>query len=133
MAIIEQLIADERVESVQPLQQFATGTNAGIHYDDTYARLQYGLQALDVASAHNYSRGKGVRIAIVDSQADDKHEDLLGRVAKTKVFVDPDSIPNVEHGTAIMSIIGASTNNARGIVGIAPEARMELFVSCWAK
>lgn len=134
-AVIKRLKQDKRIESVQPLQQFVTGTgpSPGVDYDDTYARLQYGLQVLDLASAHKYSRGNGVRIAIVDSQVDSHHEDLRGRVFKTKVFVDPDSVPNHEHGTAVTSVIGANANNARGIVGIAPEARMELFVSCWAK
>jgi subtilisin family serine protease len=30
-------------------------------------------------------------------------------------------------------VIGASANNALGIVGIAPEASLELFVSCWSE
>ena len=30
-------------------------------------------------------------------------------------------------------MIGASANNALGIVGIAPEASLELFVSCWSE
>lgn len=37
------------------------------------------------------------------------------------------------HGTAVVSVIGALANNKKGIVGIAPEADIELLVSCWAE
>lgn len=130
--VIARLKSDARVESVQPLQEFETGTSAVVDYDDTYANLQHGLSILDVSGAHRISRGHGVRIAIIDSDADYKHEDLQGRLSKIADFVDGKARSNAEHGTAVASVIGANANNAKGIVGIAPQATLELFVSCWA-
>lgn len=132
-SIISRLKSDERVESVQSLQEFETGMTSTGNYDDTYANLQHGLSILNVNAAHRISRGKGVRVAIIDSDADTRHEDLIGRLSKIKVFADNDVRNNADHGTAVASIIGANANNAKGIVGIAPEAKLELFVSCWSR
>ena len=131
-SIISRLKSDVRVESVQSLQEFETGITSTGNYDDTYANLQHGLSILNVNAAHRISRGKGVTVAIIDSDADSRHEDLLGRLSKIKVFADDDVRNHADHGTAVASIIGANANNAKGIVGIAPEARLELFVSCWS-
>ena len=131
-ALIDRLKSDARIESVQALHKFETGTSANANYDDTYANLQHGLGILDISAAHRISRGQGVRIAIIDSDADSKHEDLKGRLSKIEVFANSKSGTDAEHGTAVASVIGANANNAKGIVGIAPEARLELFVSCWS-
>ena len=131
--VIAQLKSDERIESVQALQEFETGTNMEVGYDDTYANLQHGLSVLDVGAAHRISKGHGVRVAIIDSDADSRHEDLRGRLSKIEVFAKSTTSTNEEHGTAVASVIGANANNAKGIVGIAPEARMELYVSCWVE
>ncbi len=131
-ALIDRLKSDARIESVQALHEFETGTNSNASYDDTYANLQHGLSILDISAAHRISRGQGVRIAIIDSDADSKHEDLKGRLSKIEVFANSKSGTDAEHGTAVASVIGANANNAKGIVGIAPQARLELFVSCWS-
>lgn len=129
--IIERLQQDDRVESAQALQSFETSASPGNRYDDTYVNLQHGLAALGVTQAHAYSTGDGVRIAIIDSDADTQHEDLTGRLRNTVDLTDSDLQSNTDHGTAVASIIGANTNNATGIVGVAPESKLELFVSCW--
>ena len=131
-ALIDRLKSDARIESVQALQEFETGTSAGVNYNDTYANLQHALRILDVSAAHRISRGQGVRVAIIDSDADSQHEDLKGRLSKIEVFANGKTGTEAEHGTAVASVIGANANNAKGIVGIAPEARLELFVSCWS-
>jgi len=131
-SIIEDLNADNRVESAQPLQSFETSTNKVGPYDDEYANLQYGLDILDIAAAHQTSKGAGIRIAIIDSDADRTHEDLKGRIQRVKVFSNKGESADRNHGTAVASVIGARSNNALGIVGIAPEATLELYVSCWS-
>ncbi len=131
--VIDRLKSDERIESVQALQEFETGTSVNAGYDDTYAHLQHGLSVLDISAAHRISQGHGVRVAIIDSDADSRHEDLRGRLRKIEVFADGKAGTDAEHGTAVASVIGANANNAKGIVGIAPEARLELFVSCWTE
>ncbi len=130
-AVIDELAKDSRIESVQALQTFETSIVGGTDYNDTYRRLQHGLDALNVAAAHRASTGKGVRIAIVDSSVDTSHEDLEGRVRRSRSFHADGVRPNSEHGTAVASVIGARSNNAKGIVGVAPDASLEVFVSCW--
>ncbi|MEX2496810.1 MAG: S8 family serine peptidase [Woeseia sp.] len=132
-AVLARLRSDPRVESAQLLQRFETLAGPVQEYDDTYVSLQRGIEVMQVYAAHQYSRGKGVRVAIVDSHADVRHEDLEGRLKKVHVFSDGSKAPHPEHGTAVASVIGANANNARGIVGIAPDAVMELYVACWAK
>lgn len=129
--VLAKLADDDRVESAQALNLFDTATSATIEYDDTYANLQHGLAMLDIAAAHQSSVGEGVRIAIVDSHIDENHEDLDGRISRRQVFSDSGATVDAHHGTAIASIIGARSNNALGIVGIAPGAKLEGFVSCW--
>ncbi len=129
--VVAKLNADERVESVQLLQQFETRTVENEGYNDPYAKLQYGLEVLDITAAHRKTLGAGVRITIVDSHADVDHEDLKGRIRNIEVFSSTHEVVDIDHGTAVASIIGARSNNALGIVGVAPEATLDVFVSCW--
>ena len=129
-SVIRRLRSDERIESAQALQEFETGTEDT--YNDTYVGFQHGLETMGIQAAHRYSQGDGVRVAIVDSRAENDHEDLRGRVTRQKDFTPQDQARNETHGTAVASIIGASANNGKGIVGVAPRAQLELYVSCWA-
>ena len=134
--IIRKLEQDSRVESAQPLQYFETGTQTATsiaeRYDDPYANLQYALHELDIGSAHRYTTGAGVRIAIVDSNVDFEHEDLERQLRRVSRFERPDAEVESLHGTAVASVIGARANNARGIVGIAPDAIIDAYVACWS-
>ena len=130
--VLQRLRADARVESAQEMNRFETGTTRDSEYDDTYSGMQRSLQLLDVTAAHRHTRGDGVRVAVIDSDADTDHEDLRGRFTAVRIFADKGRTMDQSHGTAIASVIGASANNAKGIVGVAPEADMELLVSCWA-
>ena len=131
--LVEALRKDSRVESAQPLNEFETRVTAQEGYDDTYANLQHGLSSLNLSAAHRYSRGKGVRIAVIDSNADTRHEDLQGRVHRIEDFANDASGVGLEHGTAVTSVIAARANNALGIVGVAPDSRLDLYVACWSQ
>lgn len=131
--ILDALRADARVESAQALNAFETNVAADTGYDDTYAELQHGLSSLGLTAAHRYSRGQGIRIAVVDSNVDTGHEDLKGRVRRIEDFAGDMAGVDREHGTAVASIIAARANNALGMVGVAPEARLELYVACWSQ
>jgi hypothetical protein len=130
--LLARLEADRRVESAQPLATFATqGTVA---YNDPYARLQSSLDLLGVAEAQQWSRGSGVRVALVDTGVDVAHPDLRGRVEAQRNFVDADAAAFARdvHGTAVAGVIAAIANNGIGIAGIAPDVRLLAYKACWA-
>jgi hypothetical protein len=129
-AVLAALTQDRRVRIAQPLQTFATQTSV---YDDPYVGLQRGFQKMDVPNAHPWSRGEGVRIAIIDTGVDDLHPDLRGAIVQVANFVDSDvgRFRRDRHGTELAGIIAAVANNREGIVGIAPGARLSVFKACW--
>lgn len=131
-ATIERLQRDKRVDSVQPLHSFETLTGP---QTNPYRGLQRNLDLLNVSKAHRWSRGEGVRIGIVDSSVDVSHPDLEGRIAEYRDFVGASArdATHDTHGTAVAGLIGASDQNAVGIVGIAPAARLYAYQACWSE
>jgi subtilisin family serine protease len=132
-AVIEKLLTDKRVLIAQPLNEFESATSASPSFDDPYARLQSNVNAMDVAEAHNISRGRGIRVAIIDTGIDTEHPDLAGRTQLTRNYIDDDVrvFRNDRHGTQIAGLIAASANNGIGIVGVAPDVRLLAFKACW--
>jgi subtilisin family serine protease len=128
--MLDRLTHDDRVESAQPLNTFATRTS---NYNDPYQDLQGSLHTMSVTEAHRLSRGTGVHVAVIDTGADISHPDLAGRVIEQRNFVDNDmkAFARDRHGTAIAGVIAADSNNRIGIVGIAPEARLHIYKACW--
>jgi hypothetical protein len=128
--LLTALAHDQRVILAQPLQSFATRTQ---DYNDPYVGLQRGFQQMDVAHAHPWSQGEGVKVALIDTGADTEHPDLRGNIAAAANFVDADDrqFRRDRHGTEMAGVIAAIANNHEGIVGIAPAARLLLFKACW--
>jgi subtilisin family serine protease len=136
-AVIEKLRTDKRVLIAQPLNEFESATNEitgkPVVFDDPYAKLQANVRALDVAEAHRLSRGRGVRVAVIDTGVDTAHPDLVGRTQLTRNYVDTDEarFRADRHGTQVAGLIAASANNGIGIVGVAPDVRLLAFKACW--
>ncbi|HEY7642139.1 MAG TPA: S8 family serine peptidase [Steroidobacteraceae bacterium] len=133
-AALERLRRDSRVETAQPYQSFATLTSdaGALAGSDPYRPLQRNLDMMDVAGAHLWSRGEGVRVAIIDTGIDAGHPDLAGRIIKQENFVDGGkNTARERHGTAVAGVIAAVENNSQGIVGIAPAARLYAMRACW--
>jgi subtilisin family serine protease len=128
--LLAALAHDQRIKLAQPLQSFATRTE---DYNDPYVGLQRGFEQMDVADAHPWSRGEGVKVAIIDTGADILHPDLRGNIVTAANFVDSDDqqFRRDRHGTEMAGVIAAVANNREGIVGIAPEAHLLLFKACW--
>jgi subtilisin family serine protease len=126
---LERLRRDHRVESAQALQAFSSMSAAA---NDPYRGLQRNLDVMDIAGAHNGSRGEGIRVAIIDTGVDTGHPDLRGRIAKQANFVDDASNgARDRHGTAVAGVIAAVDNNQEGIIGVAPAARLYALRACW--
>src|SRR5277367_3892677 len=129
-AMLATLSHDRRIKLAQPLQTFATRTD---DYNDPYVGLQRGFQQMDVAEAHPWSRGAGVKVAIIDTGVDTEHPDLARSIAAAANFVDSDrdQFRRDRHGTEMAGVIAAVANNREGIVGVAPEARLFVLKACW--
>lgn len=132
-AVIEKLMADKRVLIAQPLNEFESASSASTPFDDPYARLQSNVNALDVAEAHVFSKGAGIRVAIIDTGVDVQHPDLAGRTQLTRNYIDNDDtgFRNDRHGTQVAGLIAAAANNGIGIVGVAPDVRLMAYKACW--
>jgi subtilisin family serine protease len=132
-AVIEKLLQDKRVLIAQPLNEFESATSATPPLADPYARLQTNFSALDVAEAHNISRGAGIRVAIIDTGVDTQHPDLAGRTQLTRNYIDDDAseFRNDRHGTQVAGLIAAAANNGIGTIGVAPDVKLLAYKACW--
>src|SRR4051812_28862084 len=132
-AVIEKLLQDKRVLIAQPLNEFESATSAAPPQADPYARLQTNFSALDVAEAHNISRGAGIRVAIIDTGVDIQHPDLAGRTQLTRNYIDDDDVEfrNDRHGTQVAGLIAAAANNGIGTIGVAPDVKLLAYKACW--
>lgn len=125
--LLRRLRDDARVESAQPLNTFGTLSTS---YNDPYAGLQRSLPAMGVPQAHAWSKGKGVRIAVIDTAVDVTHPDLAGSHVTVSNFTGQKPGAGA-HGTAVAGVIAATGDNQVGIVGIAPEAQVNSLAACW--
>jgi subtilisin family serine protease len=98
---------------------------------------------LNVLAAWPYGQGEGVTVAVADGGLEMNHPELTNRLAGAPHFnfanqttnavpfggTAPD--PNMQtwtHGTSIAGLIAAEGNNGRGMVGVAPLARLASWV-----
>ncbi|MEU8423338.1 type VII secretion-associated serine protease mycosin [Micromonospora sp. NPDC048835] len=100
---------------------------------DTFARTdqvrdeQWQLDELQAETAWRSSTGRGVTVAVVDSGVDGNHPDLVGQVLPGKDLVANGGAPGpdpVGHGTTVAGLIAGRSDDKRGVVGLAPDARI---------
>lgn len=95
--------------------------------DDTYyASYQWNLQQIGAMTAYNRGLyGNGIKVAFVDSGINKSHEDFdSSRITGKNFNIDGKAYDNdsLGHGTFTAGIVGAQTNNGRGLAGIAPKS-----------
>jgi hypothetical protein len=130
-AVIAGLAADERIESVQRMQEFAVQESGGRGaWDDPYLSLQRSFEDLGITRAHRWSTGRGVRVAVVDTGIDVHHPDLRGQTAEARSFMPGGASAPDRHGTAAAGVIASVADNRQGIVGVAPGARLLALQAC---
>lgn len=120
--VIEMLKKEKGVISAQPNYIFRT-------MEEPMADMQNVQKILNLKKLHEYCKGKGVKVAVIDTGVDTKHEDLKERILYSENFI-KDSLYKAEiHGTAVAGVIGASINGY-GIEGIAPECEILALRAC---
>ena len=97
--------------------------------DEVRAGQRPVIKTLDLSTAWQVSRGKGVTVAVLDSGVDPGHRDLAGAVTVGRDFTDganPRGVaPRRLHGTYMASLIaghGHGPGGRFGVIGVAPEA-----------
>lgn len=91
--------------------------------------LGWQIQSFEIPKIWQECKGKGVKVAIIDTAADLTHPDLIFKGGYD--FVKNQSLnkykPTIPHATHVAGIIGARHNN-KGIVGVAPECDLYSLV-----
>jgi subtilisin family serine protease len=131
--VLHRLRQRPEVDSAQLLNEFEVSASVVQDNTDTYSGLQHSLATLELMQAHNWSRGDGTRVSIIDTGADFEHPELKARITSHHDFVtdrDGDFSADV-HGTAVAGVIGADSNNEVGIIGVAPSAKLSVLKACW--
>lgn len=131
--LLEQLESRPEVATAQRLNEFVVMARTSDANDDPYARLQHTIDTLELRTAHGWSKGRGVDIAVIDTGADFNHPDLKTQIAEHWDFAPRNSEGFVKdaHGTAVSGVIAAASGNGFGIIGVAPASRLSVLKACW--
>lgn len=125
-ATLRALRADARVRWVQPFNQFSTQSIAEIEAPFVHDSVMQRF-AMEVGE-----RGRGIRVAVVDTSADQSHPDFKHSSLVSANFAGQRGRPNSEeHGTAVVGLIAATANSASGLSGLANEAEVRILRACW--
>jgi subtilisin family serine protease len=103
-------------------EPFSQNLGWAIGEPDAYAE-QWALAAIRLDEAHRHTRGKGIRIAVLDSGVDMRHPALVGRLLPGFDFVDGDTDPS-EEAHALSRTYGHGTHVVGLVARVAPEARI---------
>ncbi len=90
--------------------------------------LTWGVQRVRGPAAWQNTMGRGVRVAVIDTGIDTTHPDLVGQVDGGYSAITKSEALNAYqddngHGTHVAGTIAAKRDD-RGVVGVAPEARL---------
>lgn len=97
--------------------------------NDTYYSYQWMPQLLEMEKVwEKYTELGEIKIAIIDSGIDTDHEDLdyQNRILKgfNTIKENTDTEDDAGHGTFVSGIIAATSNNGKGLAGIAPNVKI---------
>lgn len=86
---------------------------------------QWGLNQIQANNAWDVAMGANVPVAVLDCGVHGSHPDLAGKVILEQNFTAMATADDrCNHGTHVAGTIAALTNNATGVAGVAPAARV---------
>ncbi|WP_181890434.1 type VII secretion-associated serine protease mycosin [Streptomyces sp. M7] len=92
---------------------------------DVIKSTPWSLQRILLDQLWEHSRGKGVKVAVIDTGVDKRNQQLTAAVTGGKSFVDGSAARDIEgHGTRVAGIIAARPLKGTGFVGLAPDAEI---------
>lgn len=102
---------------------------ANIGISATSQTLGWHIRQLNIPTLWSETKGKGVKVAVIDTAVDSTHPDLKIEGGFDFIRNAPlsNAIPQIGHGTHVCGIIGAK-DNSFGTVGIAPECSLYSLV-----
>ncbi|GAA0718629.1 S8 family serine peptidase [Dactylosporangium roseum] len=103
----------------------ATTASPSVAYADSIRDRQWHLQFLNLAVAHQFSKGDGILVGVADTGVDPRSSELSSVVVAGKQFDrDGDGRTDTDgHGTAMAALIAArGKGDGNGALGIAPKA-----------
>ncbi len=118
--------------NVKAADNNAVGKGDWVPNDPYYASgalnsFQWNLSRINIANAWDITRGKGVKIAVVDSGLKKGLSDInYNNVLRGYDFYNLDNNPTDDngHGSHVTGIIAQATNNGIGPAGIAPDVKI---------
>ncbi|MCP5015376.1 MAG: S8 family serine peptidase [Ketobacter sp.] len=112
-ADIDALSKHEDVEEIWPDLPVQTWLNSSVPKIATPRVWETGL------------KGKGIKVAVVDTGIDENHPDFEGRIVATASFVSDSAHDDNGHGTHVAgTVLGSGAKSNGKYVGVAPEASL---------
>lgn len=134
--VMDELRQIDGVEAVQPNH---INHLMSIPNDEDYSDYQWNLKLINMPEAWNYAKGEDsdVIIAVLDTGIR-PNSDLADNIGAGYDVLDKDNNPydditpiGESHGTHMASIIGAMTNNGRGLAGVGWNLRVMPIKICY--
>jgi subtilisin family serine protease len=108
--------------------QFPGAAQARLAAAAARPEITWGINRVHAPAAWDVTEGAGVKVAIIDTGIDLNHPDLVGKVdggysAITKTEKPEDYQDDNGHGSHVSGTI-AALHDGKGVVGVAPKARL---------
>lgn len=87
-------------------------------------KLDWGRELIDAKDFYGKTKGKGIKVCVIDTGAPRNHPDLEGAIVDTfNPYENEYPLDRCGHGSHVAGTIGARDNNI-GTIGIAPECEL---------
>ncbi|WP_171418251.1 S8 family peptidase [Paenibacillus alvei] len=109
---------------IEALSESGINPEGTVPLSQSTQEIPWGIEKVNALKVQEKGfTGQSIKIGIIDSGIDYKHDDLLVFGGISFVDGNPDYLDDHGHGTSVAGIIGAR-NNDIGILGIAPESEL---------